>query len=68
MRIHNRFCRPHTTGVPSNLAGKRWYNPGCETCDAKLAAGTVAVTDPRSDTIKRREHFGRVAHLLRPGR
>lgn len=60
MTIYNRLCRPHTTGVPSNLAGKRWYNEGCVTCENKLARGLVSVDDPPSDAFKRRESFGRI--------
>lgn len=41
-----RFCTWHEHGKPAR-ASSRFYEPGCERCEEKVAAGLAAVTDVR---------------------
>jgi hypothetical protein len=49
-----KLCASHRKGVA--YGSRRFYCPGCPTCERKLAAGTVTVTDPRAPLAFRKRY------------
>lgn len=49
-----RLCRPHASGVPVYLQGRRFYKPGCATCEDNAKAGKVSRKDPLPEALHKK--------------
>lgn len=60
------YCSPHTHGVPQGM--KAFFVPGCITCEAKKAAGTVTGNEPLPFADFRKRNSSNIAAHIRRAR